>query len=608
MKPEAIVDLFNTRRRQGGNERERMRQMCALYQGDIAVPLPELKGYDRPAVINFARMGINHMGMRVAGLLPVIEHVPVDYGHREPARKRADDRRKVGHGWWGHNKLKLILRQRARWYFAYASAPVMIRPDFTTGMPRWEPRSPLDTYASHIAGVTEFCPRDSIFAQTRTVGWLRENHPEQAATFFQKQHVDDLVDILEYNDAEEWHLVATLTSRRPSEMTDSMRGGAMPWMESHNSSGVTLRRVPNRAGEPWTIIAGNISLERRTSNYDGMIGMYQAQAKLQALGLIAKQRSVFQTEYLIATNPNVAPSIKRPADPDAGIIGIIEAGTIDRHTPDPQYANDQSIDRLERSQRVEAGVPASFGGEAASNVRTGKTLSGLVDDSVQPSIAEAHDIFEASLHAENCKAIAIDKAYWRGESKTIFVAFNGDKCRVTYTPDTLWETSEHLVRYPFAGADVADVNIATGQAMGAGLMSKATAGRLNPLIENAEVEHDQIIYEQLEQGLLQQILAEATTPGTPGMTLIDHAEMIKKVRDDEIELVDAVIAQQRAAQERQTTPAPDAAAAAPGMAAPGVGAEQPKQFTTAPGQDQLSSLLYSLRAPQMQTAAERGTA
>lgn len=601
--PDEICHLFHERRLRGGVERERMREMCALYQGDIAIPLPEMGGYDRPAVINFARMGINQMGMRVASTMPIVEHIPIDYGVRDRAERRAKERRQVNHGWWGKNRMPLQLRQRGRWYFAYAQSPVVVRPCFdkrlpTYGMPMWQLRSPLDCYAATTAGVTDLRPCDAMFAQTRTVGWVRYTYPDQAG-LFRQANPNDLVDVIEYLDIDEAHIVASLTARRFGDYEHL--GGA--WTEQQPTRGVTLERVENRTDMPWTTVAGNISLERRVSNYEGMLGMYQAQAKLQALGLIAKQRSVFQTEWLIGSTQNVEPVITVQANPEKGIIGKIRDGKIDRYAPDPQYANDSSIDRLERSQRVEAGVPASFGGEAASNVRTGKTLSGLVDDSVQPLLAEAHEVFAASLHEENRTAIAIDKAYFG--PKTFFVSFNGDKARVTYEPETLWETDEHIVRYPYPGADVAEINIATGQAMGAGLMSKRTAARLNPLVENAEVEHDELIYEQLESALLQQILAMASTPGA-GLELIDMAEMVKRVRADDVELVDAIIEQQKRAQERQATPAEDPAEAMPGMSPPGQGVEQPAQFATTPGQDQLSQLLFSLRAPQMQSRVERG--
>ncbi|NCV60837.1 MAG: hypothetical protein EBW52_05455, partial [Betaproteobacteria bacterium] len=38
----------------------------------------------------------------------------------------------------------------------------------------------------------------------------------------------------------------------------------------------------------------------------------------------------------------------------------------------PGYKTDTALDRLERQERLEGSIPAEFGGESASNIRTGR--------------------------------------------------------------------------------------------------------------------------------------------------------------------------------------------------------------------------------------------
>lgn len=595
-----IAALFYERRNYAGVERQRMRDVCALYEGAVAVDLSELSTEDRPAVINFARMGINQTAMRAAGVMPMVEHFAVDYGKRDAARKRADMRRKVTHGWWGESRQNLVLRQRARWLFAYASAPVLLWPDMKRGMPVWMPRSPLDTYAAPTWGVGDNVPADAIFAQVRTVAWVRANYP-QHAIHFHRAGADDLVDVLEYVDAEQYHRVLCLGSRvrRGMELLSSAR----EWV-AEMSPGVTLQQLPNRAGVPWAVVPKLIGLERSVGLYDGIAGMYQAQARLQALSLHARMKGVFQEEWLVATNDMVTPDVIRKADALTGEVGIVTGGRFERVTPDPQYATDTGIDRLERAQRVEAGIPGAWGGEGMSNVRSGRGVETILGAATDPLLQETHELFATSLAEENRIAIAMDKGYWGDESKTFFVAFNGDKCNVTYRPTELWETDRHTVRYPFPGGDVDSINIATGQAMGAGIMSRKTAATLNPLVENPEQEFDQIIAERLQDAFLTQVQTMAATPGS-GWNPVDLARFAELVRSDQMEMFEAFAKVQAEAQERQAREAESMAQTMPGVAEPGTGVEQPGMFQTAPDQQGLSQLLFSLRAPQMRAAAER---
>lgn len=936
-----IVALFEDRRRVLSADRERMRLICSLYNNDVVVPLPELQRDELPAVVNLAKQGINQLSQRLGGVMPMMRYVERDYGRKDTARKQAELRRKVNYGWWEANKMNLQMRKRGRFLFAYASSPTVVRPDFKTGMPRWEQRSPLDTYASPRIDVTDFRPLDAMFAQIRTVGWVRDRYPEASAAFMQRRH-DDLVDIVEYFDADEVHYVASIRARSWWEAHEQASGPG-PIDMAPAGAGVTLTRIANRAEMPWVTIAGNICLDKPVGQFDGLIGMYQAQAQLQALSLIARTKGVFMEEWLVSEDENTEPQVLVKADAMSGTVGVVRGGRFERVMLDPQYATDTGIDRLERSQRVEAGIPADFGGEcvdaeteiltadgwrrydeigvgtevltlnhesglaewhpvlqmnvfpaerrtmleaegvrhsslttlnhrwpvvsrwngarrwatsaelttnhrvpiaamnadvpieakwtdamvelvawfyteghdrgsggdisqsiknpgnvdriraaltaafgpktagwrylngagqggvghdevprwheseprangvirfvlskhaleaitahcpgkvpafgflrsltqsqlemflhvsmladncgarfgqkdparsdafafaailagnavsyrrrvktekrpgwregeyeshliqvrrrrfanlkenaiggtksatfrhvefeglvwcpttptgtwlarrngtvyftgnSASNVRTGRRAAGLLSEAVDPMLQEAHEIISAALEEENRTAIAIDKAYWRNTRKTISVSWGvGKETECSYTPADLWETDRHSVKYPVPGADVHGINVATGQAVGLGVMSKETAQKLNPLIENPEAEKDRIVAERLEEAFLTQIQQMAATPGA-GMEPVDLARLIELVESDQMDLIPAFQKVQREAQERQAAQAPPGAPETmPGVSPPGMGAES--SIGPTPDQQGLSSLLYSLTSPSL---------
>lgn len=601
---EQIADMFHERRLNAGVARQRMRDVCALYEGTVAIDLAEIGENERPAVVNFARMGINQLGQRAASTMPMIEHLDDGVGRRDLARKRIDKKRKVNNGWWGHSRQKLVMRQRSRWLFAYGQSPVMIWPDMAAGMPVWQPRSPLDCYASPLWGVGDIVPDNAIFAQVRNVGWVRQWHPH-LAIYFGRARDMDLVDVLEYADRDEYHKVVCLKAR-PFDGVDgswSSVDATSDWI-GKASTGATLAKVPNRAHRPWTVIARSVSLERPLGLFDGIIGMYQAQARLQALSLHARLKGVFQEEWLVTENESAMPEVVRKADAMTGDVGILRGGRFERVALDPQYATDTGVDRLSRAQQMEAGIPAAFAGEGISNTRSGRGVETVLGAATDPLLQEAHEIFIESLTEENRIAIAMDKGYWGNDDRRIVVAFNGDKGVVNYKPNELWDTDEHIVRYAYPGGDADNLNIATGQLMGARIMSRRTAASLNPLIDNPEAERDQITVERLEDAFMAQIEQMAVTPGA-GFEPIDFIRFIELVGNDELDVVPAFRKVQEEAQLRQATPAQTPEQMMPGVSAPGQGVEQPGQFNVGDGQQELSNLLFSLRAPQMRSAAER---
>ena len=83
----------------------------------------------------------------------------------------------------------------------------------------------------------------------------------------------------------------------------------------------------------------------------------------------------------------------------------------------PGYMTNPAIDRLERAQRLTAGIPPEFGGESTTNIRTGRrgdaVLSAVVDFPVQ----EAQRIMARSLQEENELAVTMSKKYAGNKGK-----------------------------------------------------------------------------------------------------------------------------------------------------------------------------------------------
>lgn len=585
---EELYEIYKRRRSQAGPVRTQMMELQKAYNGDVVVPLPEVAQAERPAVANLIAMGLDQSAMRIASTMPDVFYPP-DKPGQPTAEKQARIRRQATMAWWHMNKLKLKMRKRARWLIGYSSAPVLIRPDFNLQIPMWHIRNPLTSFPAPGLEDDNLAPPDCIFSFTRSLAWLKANYPDQSHQLYKGRHPnpEDNFDVLEYVDAEELVMAVCGKTRDP-------------WDTGSGSHVVELERVPNRAGVCTAVVPGRITLDRPQGQFDGMMGMYQMQARLMALEVIAVERGIFPDTYLISRPGEVADFVVGPYDGRTGQINIIKGGDIREVTVQPGFQTNPTIDRLERAQRLTGGIPSEFGGESTSNVRTGRRGDAILSAVVDFPVQEAQELFAESLAEENKRAIAIDKAYFN-TAKSFYVTTKGAKGRVDYTPGIHFTSDTNFVSYSHPGADINSLVIGIGQRIGIGTLSKRTGQELDPLIDDPELEHDRTISEALEQAVLASVQQQASAGAIPPA---DVARIAQLVLEDKATLVEAILKVQKEAQAAQAQVAevpPGALEAQPGLGpTPGPGAAPPAVPAPGPSIGNLANLLGQLRRPQMQ--------
>jgi hypothetical protein len=241
------------------------------------------------------------------------------------------------------------------------------------------------------------------------------------------------------------------------------------------------------------------------SKFEAMMGMFHRQAKLDALNTIAVQRGVFPDEWLIP-HPNAQgqePKIVQNADGKMGVRGIVKNGQIVAMASQPGSHSEATLDRLERSARLSAGIPAEWGGESGSNIRTARRGDSVMSAAVDPDIQETQEIFAASMEAEIRRAIAYQKAYY-GNKPTLFLLGmdNNIGKYPDYTPNEAFETDLCRITYPLPGSDANQMSVMIGQKVGIGEMSTQTAMEMDPLIRDPENEVSRIHMEGIRKALL----------------------------------------------------------------------------------------------------------
>lgn len=591
-----IVALFRDVRAARGPELSRMREMAKVVDGDVVIPLPELSANELPAVANLAKQGLQSLSQRAADVLPSWLYVPERLTKGSAARAELRTRAMNSH--LEESKVHLLVRQQARYLFGYAATPIRVTVDFEQRRPRFTAPSPLSTFAPQPASALDMCPPWVISATEHSRDALLAKYPVErfpGMAVVSPYGKTAMFELLVYESDSERVVVAA-----PSE-SDQMRFGAV----DPQGVVVELHRVENRAGVcPW-VYPGMIHLNKPQGHFDGTVGMFQAAALLQAMQLHATYKAVFPEMWLVARDANDTPEIIQQADALLGEVGMVRGGDLRDFSPDPGWQVDNQIGRLQEQQRIEGSIPADFGGQAASNVRTGRRASTLIAAAVDPVVKEAQEVLSTAWEEASVIAAATERGYFSG--KQLFVTnWRGKQSEVSYDVAGLWggdRVPKPRVEYAVAGTDTNSLTIMLGQMMGTGMMSRQSAMERHPTIGDVDSEMNRIEGERLEDAFLGQLQAMASNPDAP-IQPADLARIIRKVKGGTAP-VDAVLELQEEKQAEQAAPVePGSPEAQPGLSGP---LEAPPTIAEAPaGVENFARLASALRRPEMAVTTTGG--
>lgn len=594
---EEIHSLYMDRKRARGPLIARMEEIRTAYNGELAIPMAELSSYERAAVPNLVAQGIDQTATRIASTTPNVfcPSMKVGVKKEEDASRK---RRAAILGWWEQNNMELKLRRRARWLQGYACAPVCIRPSSYKNIPCWYVRDPLSTYPAPDPDPDSLTPRDVIYSFRKSLAWVDYHYPLNNIKRRKSARPDTPILLIEYQDDQQITLLAlsSFIGTNENEATPATYGTFVDDSWTNTESIVVLENAVNLAGVCPSVIPGRITLDREQGQYDGIVGMYQSQAMLFALNFRAVAQDVWPNEWLIS-QPGQQAKIVKMADGRTGQVGEIIGGDIKSMHLNPGYKSDQLMDRLERNQRVSAGIPSEFGGESPSNVRTGRRGDSILSAVVDFPIQEAQTLLAKSLEAENRIAVAIDKAYYGNDRKSFYVDWKGARGNVDYVPNKIFTTDQNRVTFPAAGVDANNLTISLGQLVGTELMSRRTAMELHPFIDDAEEEDDRITAQSLRRSTLAAIETQASQGAIPPA---DMARIEELVLTGKAEVYEAIQIAQQEAQERQAQQNPAGSPPTqPGLSLPGMGAEAGAAIPeVTPSAGNLAGVLSSLYPAQ----------
>lgn len=601
-----LVALWQQRRSARGPVMAQMADLLAAYENAVLVPLPEMETDSKATIANHVQRGLDYTASGVASTLPMMWCPPLEPS-KEGSKKRAETRRKAMYGFWEQNRMNLKLRRRARHLIGYGTSPVVIRADDKRGIPRWDVRDALTTYPAEMADPDLMVPDDCLFVYQRSAGWVERRYPGNYAMLGRSRGAsrDTNLTILEYHDDREIVLMVVSDYGNDTNVGGGYsQGFSAPTGDPRRAFKSVLERAENRTGLPQVVIPGRITLGGRImGQFDGILPMFKQQALLEALQLIAVEKSIFPDAYLVSRPNEVAKFIVGPFDGRTGQVNVVEGGQIEYINNQPPQQVTVAIDRLERNQRVTAGVPAEVGGESPTNVRTGKRGDAIIATTVDFGIQEAQEILSASLEEENRIATQVARAHFGDAKKSFYVSWKNASGPADYIPNVDFDSDRTTVTFPASGQDVNGLTVSLLQRVGAGSMSKETAQEIDPFIADPKQEQQRVMLEAIDTAILASVSALAQS----GQMAPQDATLLKRrlLLGDTIE--DALDAVQRAAQERQAPSVapvePGAPEAQPGIAPAGQGVEAGTIPDAPQDQQDIADILRSLRGAGRNAAA-----
>lgn len=565
-------------------------EVANRYNADIAVPVlgndPDTaKPVLSPALVNEA---IDVPAIRASSTNPTIL-CPWLTDH-ETSRERARTRRKLLASTYYRSNWDRGRRRFFRHIAGYAMGSLVVIPDEQargiepgTKMPlaRVALRNPLTTYADPQNPEELDLPADVGFVHQMSGSKLRKRYPRCRQEYGGSippiadtgDSAGEMWDVLEWLDDQ--YVLIGIMGRSYSSSANRQPIGE-PQL---------LSWYPNRMGLVPAIVPTIITLDKIVSRLTHMLGKADLLAYLWQLDIAQAQKAIAPDRYVIAGDdeePQIVSGGGQWQDGRTGQINLLKGvkaiGEL-RGSPDP--ANLQRMQMIERNAREETGLAGPTGGETSGmsgSLRTGRGIDSLMSASVDPAVAELQEIGANALTILNEAIFACYKSYWPSKKFIVFSGWPGDRGLCTFTPKDDIDVTANQVFYPLPGTDAYAQTVQLSQMVQAEMMSRASARRMHPWIDDADSEERTMNEERIE-ALTWQAIAQRASQG--GLPPVDAAELITQVKagksiEEAITIADTKARERTATENQQgqdTSVAPGAPEAQPGLGTPGEGSE-----------------------------------
>ncbi|HUW10638.1 MAG TPA: hypothetical protein VM537_12985, partial [Anaerolineae bacterium] len=486
-----------------------------VVTGDWYVEWPDLSQTpEAPAVANLVELGVNHWTAVGGAILPSVR-VPMnktaDRRKEKPAARKRE--RRIKEIWDASNASELA----ALLWGDYAGTGSAVGAAWVN----FEEKDP----AKRNPYLLRFDPRH-CYVMKDNLGAITELHVARKISSMElKAMYPDWAEMFSRSDdeaVEEWFWY---TADRVQYMLVDVSKDGRKGMRN-----VTLVDEEWDLGfvPAWEAVRPSFDGQRR-GVFDQSIHILRTMQRLMLMTIMSTEEHAFPA---IATYDAVNPE-------DFGPGGIVQLrsseGRIDRLGPTAHFDVKDLIARLGEEAGKASVYPQQLSGDPGASIVSARGINASMG-ALDARLALAHKQFEVLFSKVSGFLLALDETFCDAD-KTI-VGDSRDKNKAEkYRPSEdvagMWAA---IATYGIgAGSDPANVEVRLSMHLANGLLSRETARQQLPFLEDPDSESVYILREQMQDSLVQGILAMAQG-GDPTMAAV----ALKLLRSDDVSLDDVV--------------------------------------------------------------------
>jgi len=483
--------------------RDRVRSIMNGGSNGIAALLGEsAKNYDIDLPIpNLINSGLEHLAQKL-GRMPDIK---VDaYADSERAKNKAEKLERIVTNLDSNSKMDMQLPQAARWLPGYGFCVWIIRQKMSPDgimYPHAELRDPYDCYPGYYGPDQD--PKELALIRLVPNAVIKQMYPQAQVMVDESSQFPSGYSKFKYHDGfqRSWdnHLA---DGTELVEFYDE--DGTYVFLPEQKQ---ILDFTPNplKSG-PRFVISKRFSFDRLSGQYDHVLGLMAAMAKINVLSIIAMEDSVFT---------------------ETNIIGELESGNYKRGrfavnylTPGSQVAKPpnnvpyqlfQQIDRIERQLRVGSSYPVSDDAISPNSFVTGRGLQELLS-SVDLNVKEYQLALKTAIEELDYKRLEMDEVLNGNKKKPLAGYLKGTAYAEQYTPSTdiqgMYKTRR--VYGVMAGFDEPTKIVSGLQLLQAGIIDKETLQENMDGLDNVQKINDRILKDEAERTLFETLKVQAS--------------------------------------------------------------------------------------------------
>ena len=483
--------------------RDRVRSIMNGGSNGIAALLGnDAKNYDTDLPIpNLINSGLEHLAQKL-GRMPDIK---VDsYADSERAKGKAEKLERIVSSLDGNSKMDMQMPQAARWLPGYGFCVWIIRQKMSPDgimYPHAELRDPYDCYPGYYGPDQD--PKELALIRLVPTAVIKQMYPQAQVMVDESSQFPSGYSKFKYHDGfqRSW---------------DNQLADGVELVEYYNEEGTyvflpdtkqILDYTPNplKSG-PRFVISKRFSFDRLTGQYDHVLGLMAAMAKINVLSIIAMEDSVFT---------------------ETNIIGELESGNYKRGRLSVNYLSPGSqvskppnnipyqlftqIDRIERQLRVGSSYPVSDDAISPNSFVTGRGLQELLS-SVDLNVKEYQLALKTAMEELDYKRLEMDEAL-NGQTKKPMAGYlKGTAFAEQYTPATdikgMYKTRR--IYGVMAGFDEPTKIVSGLQLLQAGIIDKETLQENMDGLDNVQKINDRILKDEAERTLFETLKIQAS--------------------------------------------------------------------------------------------------